>query len=225
MTAPIEGSPIMARNIRFLIVLASVVTASCGSPEKETQSLATTPALAAPPGLAEAPGTRNDMASVIYLAAQTLGDRAEGLAKGRPIIVTTIVSVDDLNSSSTFGRLAATLVADRIAQRGYLVRDVTYMRALSLEPKTGELVLSREASRVSASIHAQAVVAGTYAVAGKEIYLNLRLLSAQSGELLSSADVVIPLDDNTRPLVDAAEKDRLASANGLMAFDQFEAGH
>jgi len=222
MTAPIEGNLVMARNIRALIVLAAVTTAACGSLERETRSLATTPSLASPPGLAETPGTKNDMASLVYLAAQTLGDRAEGLAKGRPIIVSTIVSVDDLDESSTFGRLASELVADRIEQRGYLVRDVTYMRALSLEPKTGELVLSREASRVSASIHAQAVVAGTYAVAGKEIYLDLRLLSAESGELLSSADVVIPLDDNTRPLVEASER---ASSNGLRALDQFETGH
>lgn len=220
--ARIEGNLILARNISVLVVLAAVATASCGSLERETQSLATTPGLAAPPGLGEAPGTKNDMASLIYLAAQTLGDRAEGLTKGRPIIVSTIVSVDNLNDSSTFGRLTSELVADRIEQRGYLVRDVTYMRALSLAPRTGELVLSREASHVSASIHAQAVVAGTYAVAGKEIYLNLRLLSAENGELLSSADVVIPLDDNTRPLVDASEK---ASANGLTGLDQFEAGH
>ena len=142
------------------------------------------------------------MASLVYLAAQTLGEHAEILDKARPIVITTIASIDDLNKSSTFGRLASELVADRIAQRGYLVRDVRYAGALTLEPKTGELVLSREASKVSACIDAQAVVAGTYAVAGSEIYLNLRLLRADNGELLSSTDAVIPLDDNTRPLVE-----------------------
>ena len=157
------------------------------------------------------PGETDDMAKLIYLAAQTLSDRSEVLDKAHPIVVATIVSVDDLSVSSTFGRLASQLVANRIAQRGYLVRDVTYMQALTLG-KSGELVLSREATKVSESVKAQAVVAGTYAVAGREIYLNLRLLRAgggeDSGELLSSVDVVIPRNENTEPLL-GEEPDQL----------------
>jgi len=148
----------------------------------------------------EPPGEKDDMARLIYLAAQTLSDRSENLDKAHPIVVATIVSVDNLETSSTFGRLASQLVADRIAQRGYLVRDVNYMRALTVG-KTGELVLSREATKISESISAQAIVAGTYAVAGNEIYLNLRLLRADSGELLSSVDVAIPRNENTEPLL------------------------
>jgi hypothetical protein len=152
-------------------------------------------------------GETDDMAKLIYLAAQTLSDRSEVLDKAHPIVVATIVSVDDLNASSTFGRLASQLVANRIAQRGYLVRDVNYMHALAVG-KTGELVLSREATKISESFSAQAVVAGTYAVAGEEIYLNLRLLRTgdpeHSGELLSSVDVVIPRNENTEPLLGEA---------------------
>lgn len=131
-----------------------------------------------------------------------MAERAGILAKDRPIVVSTMVSIDDYNRSSTFGRLASQLISNRLAQRGYLVRDVTYMRALTLQPGTGELVLSRDASRVSASLNAQAVVAGTYAVAGRQIYLNIRMLKADDGSILSSADVVVPLDHNTEALVD-----------------------
>jgi hypothetical protein len=41
-------------------------------------------------------------------------------------------------------------------------------------------------------------------VSGEEICLNIRLLKAKIGEILSSADVVIPLNRNTAPLVTAA---------------------
>lgn len=162
------------------------------------------------------PYTQNGLAQVVYQAAQTLADRAIYLDKKRPIVVATVVSVDDLGSSSTFGRLASQLVANRIGQRGYLVRDVTYMRAVEMQP-SGELVLSREASKVSADVKAQALVAGTYSVGGKEIYLNLRMLSADTGEMLSSADAVIPLDDNTTPLVGD-----VFSMRSKVSFDHFE---
>lgn len=151
--------------------------------------------------VAEGPPKQTDLGDLIYLAAQTLAERAGTLAKDRPVVVTTIVSIDDLHQSSTFGRLASELVGDRFVQRGYLVKELAYTRALTVEPATGELVLSRDAAQISASVNAQAVVAGTYAVGGTEIYLTLRLIRADNGDILSSADVVIPLDHNTEPLL------------------------
>jgi TolB-like protein len=199
----------MTRAIASLLfaAIATVSLSGCAS----GYSQASTPSGAEPPhGLHES----NNLASLVYLAAQTLADRAERLDKTKPIAVATIVSVDDLEYSDTFGRLASELIANRIEQRGYLVRDVTYMRALDVD-KNGVLVLSRDARKVSQQVGAQAVVAGTYTVAGRMIYLSLRLLSADSGELISSADVAIPLDENTRPLVEAN--------NGLMTLDEFNA--
>ncbi len=162
------------------------------------------------------PDAQQDLSRLIYQAAQTLADRAVYLDKSRPIVVATVVSVDYLNDSSTFGRLASQLVANRIAQRGYLVRDVTYMRGVTLQP-SGELVLTREAAKASAEVKAQAVVAGTYAVGGKEIYLNLRLLNASNGEILSTADAVIPLNDNTIALVT-----HVFSPEPKLSYDRFE---
>lgn len=188
----------MIRKIAAMCALsaAMVWAAGCTLPGEEQQSQATTPSLA------NAKPVLDDLASVVYVAAQVLGERSEGLIKGRPIVVTTIVSIDDLKTSSTFGRLVSELVANRFAQRGYLIRDVRYTRALEIN-ETGELVLSRTAMEVLKPINAQAVLAGTYAVAGQKIYVNLRLINADNGELLSSADVVVNLDSNTRPLVAA----------------------
>lgn len=158
----------------------------------------------ATPGLSSPVGEERELGKLVYLGAQAAAERAGVLTKDRPIVVATMVSIDDFNKSSTFGRLASQLISNRLSQRGYLVKDVTYMRALTLKPGTGELVLSRDAAQVSASVNAQAVVAGTYAVAGREIYLNIRFLKPDDGEILSSADVVIPLDHNTETLVAAA---------------------
>jgi TolB-like protein len=77
------------------------------------------------------------------------------------------------------------------------------MRAFSVSPGSGEIVLSRDATQISATLNAQAVIAGTFAVAGSEIWLNVRLLRAEDGAILSSVDVQVPLDYNTRPLLTA----------------------
>jgi len=143
-----------------------------------------------------------DLGGLVYQGADRVIDTASPqLSRGKPIIVATAVNVDDLDDSSTFGRLASQLVSSRLSQRGYLVRDVTYTGALSITPETGEMVLSREAHKLAAEADAQAVVAGAYAVGGEKIYLNIRLLGAVDGRVLSATDLVVPLDPNTHRMV------------------------
>lgn len=187
----------MTRRISVALVAAlTLTTAGCAHFEQGVSSAM--PAANAPTGPAE-----GDFGQLVYLGAQTVAERAGALSKDRPIVVATMVSIDNLDKSSTFGRLASQLVSSRLAQRGYLVKDLTYMRALTVQPSTGEMVLSRDAARMSASVNAQAIVAGTYAVGGREIYLNIRMLRAEDGAILSSADVVVPLDKNTEPMLAA----------------------
>lgn len=147
------------------------------------------------------PGDKYGVGEMIYLAAQTVAERAGILVKDQPILVATFVSIDDMSASTTFGRLASQLVANRLVQDGYSVKDINYTGAVTVREGTGELVLTRDVARISRSLHAQAVVAGTYAVAGRQIFLNVRLLNAETGDILSAADVVIRRDPNTDGLM------------------------
>jgi TolB-like protein len=137
-----------------------------------------------------------------------MAQRSAPISKDRPIVVATLVDINNLTRSSTLGRLASQLVADKFAQHGYLIKDLTYTRGLTMKPGTGTLVLSEDVRNVVARNNAQAVIAGTYAVGGREIYINLRLLRADDGAILSSADVVVPLDNNTEPMVMALAEGR-----------------
>ncbi len=146
-------------------------------------------------------GEERDFGRLVYRGAELLVQRSYPISKDRPIVVATMVSLDDYRQSSTFGRLASQLIANRLAQNGYLIKDLTYTRGLVMQAGTGALVLSDEARRVAVVANAQAVIVGTYAVGGREIYLNIRLLRADDGAILSSADVVLPLDHNTETMV------------------------
>jgi hypothetical protein len=101
------------------------------------------------------------------------------------------------------GRVSSEFALSGLARRGYVVKDLAYARVLMVQPGTGELALTRDASRLLANTHAQAVVVGTYAIGGREIYINMRLLRADDGQVLSSADVVLQLDANTEALIES----------------------
>jgi hypothetical protein len=144
------------------------------------------------------------MADLVYGATQKMvAGLPPYVKRDRPIIVTTIVDVNDFTKSSTLGRESSQLILNRLSQDHYLVRDVTFMHALEIKPETGEMVLSRDAQRLSHDMGAQAVVVGTYAVGGQYIYLNFRMLDAATGSAVGSADVVIPRDSDTAPMVEA----------------------
>jgi len=169
----------------------------------------------ATPGFSGPPGDTTGLGELIYLGAQTVAERAGGLRKDQPILVSTIVMLDDLQSSSTFGRLASQLITNRLAQRGYSVKDINYTGAVLVREGTGEVVLTRDVARISRSLNAQAVVAGTYAVAGRQIFLNIRMLNAATGEIMSSADVVVPLNHNTEALIASVNGRQGALQSGL----------
>lgn len=167
------------------------------------------PAAAFPFWGAHRPAASSDLGDLVYRATDRLIEnmqprpgRAGILSLNDQVIVSTIVSVDDLSRSSTLGRTASQLVLSRLSQRGYQARDVTFLRALDISA-SGERVLSRDARRLSESYSASAIVAGTYSVGGRTIWINLRLLSAEDGSLISSSDVSVPLNADTWPLVDA----------------------
>lgn len=204
----------------FAVVAVAIIASGCQSAGPQTfgtRTEASAWSTTQPAWSTQRPdGQERGLPGLIYLAAQTLGDRAETLDKTRPIIVSTIVAVNNLKSESAFGKLVSQLVANRFQQRGFMVRDVTFMRALEISRETGEMVLSRDIKKLDGFANTQAVVAGTYAIGGQEIYLNLRLIDAASSMVLSSADVVIPWNENTSALF-ASEQ----PMNKMVTFEHF----
>ena len=114
------------------------------------------------------------------------------------ILVASLVNVDDLEKSSTFGRMVAEQASGRLAQLGYTIREPKLRGSMAIRRKTGELMLSRELLQLGHTQAAQAVVTGTYAVGGQNIYVNLRLIALGSGQIMSAVDYLVPIDRDTR---------------------------
>jgi len=115
------------------------------------------------------------------------------LPKDSPILVASFVNLDDLNESSTFGRVLSEQVASRFKQEGYTTIEMKLRTTVFIKEGSGEFLLSRELSKISTKHHAQAVVVGSYAAARDRVYLTVRVVNVTDSRILSSHDYDIPM--------------------------------
>lgn len=81
-----------------------------------------------------------------------------------PIIVTSLVDIDNMRKSSTLGRMSSEMIANRLAQHGYQVREVKMGDNIFVSDSQGEFILSRDLQQIGKKHEVQGFVVGTYAV-------------------------------------------------------------
>lgn len=123
------------------------------------------------------------------------------LDKSHPVIAASFTNIDNLSQSSTFGRMASEVVAAGMTGRGYRVIEIKMRESLFIKQRAGEFMLSRELRDISKEHDAQAVLLGTYAVGGSNLYINARLVRTTDNIILSSHDFVLPLNNDLRHML------------------------
>lgn len=119
------------------------------------------------------------------------------------IIAASLVNVDDMQASSSFGRIVSEQIASALASAPYNfpVTEVKLRQSVFLKQQAGEFLLSREIVNVSKKHEAQAVLVGTYAVGHKSVFVSVRMVDPQTNMIVSSSDFTVPLDNNIRTLL------------------------
>jgi TolB-like protein len=120
--------------------------------------------------------------------------------KNQPVIVATIVNVDDL-TSSRLGRMLSEQIGTRLTQRGYPVIELKLRGNIFMKQSEGELLLSREVQDLTLRHKAQAVVVGTYAEARGYVYVTLKLIDATTNQSMAAYDYALPLDGTVYSLL------------------------
>lgn len=131
------------------------------------------------------------------LIAQT----SQSLSSKQALIMTTVVSIDKLERSSTLGRLISEQVSGRLTQRGYTMSEIKLRSNLYINKDQGELMLTREIKELATNHDAQAVVVGTYALSQQLVFVNLKIIQPSSNTIMASVDYALPLDGNMRALL------------------------
>lgn len=138
-----------------------------------------------------------------YRAAESLLEqlRYSLPLKQGAILIGTLVNIDALDRSSTFGRLTTDQISARFTMAGYPMVEMKLRNSAYMLRDQAELMLSREVGDLISSHNAQAVIVGTYAVSRDRVYINLKVIRPQRGIVLAAYDYSLPLDDETRLLL------------------------
>ena len=121
----------------------------------------------------------------------------------QPVLVGSLVNVDQLGESSRFGRIVAEQIAGRMAQRGLRVVEPKLRDSVVMHREQGELLLSRELREVSQAHQAQAVLVGTYAVSARQVYVSLKLVQPEGNTVVAAYNYAVALDEDVRGLLAA----------------------
>jgi len=118
-----------------------------------------------------------------------------------PIAIATFVNLDDLNHSSSFGRMLSEQVMSELAMRGFDVIELRQSDALQFLETSGELALSRDIGSVRHERELAGVVVGTYVVSPVRVYVNARLLDPATSRILSASSVEMSKTDEITRLL------------------------
>jgi hypothetical protein len=119
----------------------------------------------------------------------------------QPILITTLVNNDNFDESSSFGRSFQNNIAAGFVKRGYEVKTLNLRKKMLVEPRKGEIMLTREAKELACAQRGQAIVVGTYTMANRIMYLSIRLISPSSQTILADYEDMLYLDENNLRLL------------------------
>lgn len=112
----------------------------------------------------------------------------------KPIIVSTIVDIDDLERSSTLGRFISESVSARFTQSGYRMVEMKFQSAVYMKKNEGELMLTRQIREIATSHQAQAVIVGSYSRAKTTVFVNLKVVRPESNIVIAAYDYSLPMN-------------------------------
>lgn len=134
-----------------------------------------------------------------YLAQQ-IDEFYQGIHPG-PIGITTFVNLDDLKTTSSFGRIYGEQLMSELSMRGYDVVELRHADALQFLSNNGEFALSRDVAQVRRERDLGAIIVGTYVVSPVRVYINARLVDPATSKVLSAGSVEMAKTDEIKRLV------------------------
>ena len=125
------------------------------------------------------------------LAGQLRANLRHGLLKDWPLIVTTLVNIDNLKSSTRFGRTLSEALGEEIFKQGGIVKEVRSTKAVYLKPLAGEMMLSRDVRLLAKNLDTRAVIVGTYSIGARSVVVNVKMVDILSQDIISVATMEI----------------------------------
>ena len=120
-----------------------------------------------------------------------------------PVLVATVVNVNDLGRSAPLGRTLSEQYGTQMVASGFHVKEIKLRGDLFVKEGAGELLLSREIKDIARSHNASMVLVGTYSAAASVTYISLKLVRTDTGQILRGHDYALPNDADVSRLLQA----------------------
>lgn len=144
-------------------------------------------------------GVRDSQAAVSKFNKQmtSLADQIEKNSDRKNLentfLVTSFTNLDKLSETTAFGRLVAENVIHELQIRKWKVYEVRLAKDVVIN-ETGEFSLSRDIKRLKESYKVGGIVTGTYSIAAGHVIVNARVMDMDSGLVVSSAQIHMPVN-------------------------------
>lgn len=147
-----------------------------------------------------------DLVEVSYDAVETLKHNLKRtIPEGSLIIISTLLNVDDLKKTSSFGRIISDQLASAFHNSGYRIIGMEMPIDLFIMQEGGVLHLSDETKKILKDYGAAAIVGGVYAPGKKSVYVSLRMIDTVSKNIISSTDLSVPLGPDAKVLLESKD--------------------
>jgi hypothetical protein len=162
-----------------------------------------------------------DWVGVSYDAANTLQQQmSRPLPKNSLIVVSTLLNVDDLKQTSSFGRIVANQIASAFHNAGYRIIGMEMPIDLFTMEEGGALHLTDEVKAMLRQYNPAALVGGVYAPGKRTGYVSLRIVDLNDRTIISSTDLSIPMGPDAKLLLESKE----VGSNDIKTKQSGEAG-
>ena len=175
----------------LLTVLAGVVLAGCANNAAPVR---------VEPTYQEAASSQFIQSSRDAVTKLTTGFDMNALGGG-PVLVATVVNVNDLSRSAPLGRTLSEQYASQMAALGFNVKEVKLRGDIFVKEGAGELLLSREIKDIARSYNASLVLVGTYSPAANFTYVSLKLVRTEDSRIIRGHDYALPNDRDVQRLL------------------------
>ncbi|HIQ24943.1 MAG TPA: hypothetical protein EYH43_03065 [Persephonella sp.] len=133
--------------------------------------------------------------SRIILLADQLEQNLTKNVKCCPIVITTFVSLDNIEKTSHLGRLIKENLQHELLVRKWKVLDIRLSKNLYIN-KDGEFILSRNINKLKLNneVKIESVLVGTYSKLGDSIIVNAKLIRVSDNAIVSSGQIILPAE-------------------------------
>ena len=175
----------------LLTVLAGAVLAGCANNSAPVR---------VEPTYQEAASSQFIQTSRDAVTKLTTGFDMNALGAG-PVLVATVVNVNDLSRAAPLGRTLSEQYATSMAASGFNVKEIKLRGDVFVKEGAGELLLSREIKDIARNHNAAMVLVGTYSAAANFTYVSLKLVRTEDSRIVRGHDYALPNDRDVQRLL------------------------